>query len=66
MQLRVNASDIINSFRLSDNNRNSYATVRGRFEAYLVKRKNIAFDQVRFFQRRQEEVEPVASFVNDV
>ena len=43
-----------------------YATVRGRFEAYFVKKKNIVFDRVRFFQRRQEEGEPVASFVNDV
>ena len=44
------ADDIINSFRLSDDNQNLYAMVRGRFKAYLVKKRNIVFDRVMFFQ----------------
>ena len=58
--------DIIDSFRLSHDDQNSYATVRGRFEAYFMKKRNIDFDRVRFFQRRQEEGKPVASSVDDV
>ena len=38
------ADDIIDSFRSSDEDQNSYATVRGRFEAYFVKKRNIVFD----------------------
>ena len=47
--------DIINYFRLSDDNRNLYATVRDRFEAYLVKKRNIVFERLRVFQGRKEE-----------
>ena len=60
------ADDTIDSFKLSDDDQNSYATVRGRFEAYFVKKRKIVFDPVRFYQKRQKEGEPVASFVNDV
>ena len=60
------ADDIMDSLRLSDDNQNSYALVRGRFEAYFVKKRNINFERVRFFQRRQKEGEPVASFVDDI
>ena len=43
------ADDIIDSFRLPDDDRNSYTTVRGRFEAYFVRKRNIVFNSVRFF-----------------
>ena len=37
--------DIINSFRLSDDNRNLYAMIRDRFETYfMMKKRNIVFD----------------------
>ena len=58
--------DIIDSFRLSDDDRKSYATVRDKFEPYFMKKRNIVFDQVRFSQRRQEEGEPVATFVDGI
>ena len=32
------ADDVIDYFRLSDDDRNSYAKVRGRFEAYFMKK----------------------------
>ena len=60
------AEDILDSFRLSDDERKSYTTVRDKFEAYFVKKINIVFDRASFFQRRQEEGEPIASFVNDI
>ena len=60
------AEDILDSFRLSDDEQKSYATVRGKFESYFMKKRNIVFDRISFFQRRHEEGEPVASFVNDV
>ena len=60
------AEDILESFRLSDDEQKSYETVRTKFESYFVKKRNIVFDRISFFQRRQEEGEPVASFVNDV
>ena len=31
--------DIIDSFKLFDGNRKAYATVRGRFEVYFVRRE---------------------------
>ena len=60
------ADAIIDSFRLSDDDWNIYTMAKSRFEAYLVKKRNIIFDQVWFFQRRQEEGDPVAHFVDDV
>ena len=60
------AEDIVESFKLSGDEKKSYETVRGKFESYLVKKINILFDQISFFQRRQEEGESVASLVNDV
>ena len=64
--IREKADDIIDSFRLFDDDWNIYTMVRGRFEAYLMKKRNIVFDRVWFFQRRQEEGDPVAPFVDDV
>ena len=43
------ADDIIDSFRLSYNDQNSYVIVRGRFEAYFVKKRNIVFDRTMVF-----------------
>ena len=49
------AEDILDSFRLSDDERKSYAAVRGKFESYLMKKRNTDFDRISFFQGRQEE-----------
>ena len=59
------AEDILKSFRLSDTEQKLYKTVRGKFELFFVKKRTI-FDWISFFQRSQEEGEPVASFVNDI
>ena len=60
------AENFLESFRLSDDEQKLYETVRGKFESFFVKKRNIVVDRTSFFQRRQEEGEPVASFVNDV
>ena len=60
------AEDILQSFRLSDAEQKSYKTVRGKFQSYFTKKRNIIFDQISFFQRRQGEGEPVSSIVNDI
>ena len=49
------AKDILDSFRLSDDEQKSYTTIRVKFESYFVKKRNIIFDWISFFQRRQEE-----------
>ena len=40
--------DILKSFRLSDAEMKSYETVRGKFELFFVKKRNIhvVFDQI--------------------
>ena len=45
------AEDILNSFSLSVDEQKSYATVRDEFEAYLVKKRHIVFDQASFLQK---------------
>ena len=57
--------DILDSFRLSDDERKLYATARGKFESYLMNKRNILSDQISFYQRRQEKGGSVASFIND-
>ena len=41
----VETEDILDSFRLSDDDRTSYATVRDKFEAYFVKKRKIDSNQ---------------------
>ena len=58
--------DILDCFRLSNDRWKSYATVRGKFESYFMKKRSIVFDRISFFQKGQEEREPITLFVNDV
>ena len=37
------AEDILDSFRLSDDNQKSYATVKDKFESYFMQRRNIVW-----------------------
>ena len=43
------AEDILHFFRLSDDEWKSYATVRGKFESYFMKKRNMVFDRISFF-----------------
>ena len=45
--------DIQESFRLFDDEQKLCRTVRGKFESYFMKKRNIVFDRISFFQRKQ-------------
>ena len=50
------AEDTLDSFRLSDDERKSYSTVRDKFEVYLVKKRNIVLtEQVSFKEDEKRE-----------
>ena len=50
------AEDTLDSFRLSDDERKSYSTVRDKFEVHLVKKRNIVLtEQVSFKEDEKRE-----------
>ena len=60
------ADDILSSFNLSEEDRKKYETVRGKFESYFVKKKNVIFERAKFNRRKQEESETVDDFIHDL
>ena len=60
------ADDILRSFKLSEADRKKYTVVKGKFEAYFIKRRNVIFERAKFNKRKQEEGEPVDSFITDL
>ena len=59
------ADDILYSFGLSDDDRKKYYTVSYKSEAHFVKRRNY-LQMKKFNMRRQEEGEPVDSFITSL
>ena len=57
------ADDILRSFTLSDNDRKSYAIVKSKFDNHFIRRRNVIFERAKFNRRRQEESEPVETFI---
>lgn len=51
------ADDILLSFRLSEAEAEDYDTVKARFEAYFVKKKNVIYERAKFNLRHQNEDE---------
>jgi hypothetical protein len=49
------AEDILTSFNLKDDELKVYATVKGKFENYFVKRRNTIYERARFNRRSQGE-----------
>ena len=49
------AVDILDSFRLSDDEWKSYATVSDKFEVYFVKKRKIVFDRASFFSKKKRK-----------
>ena len=47
----------------SPKDRKNYETVKNKFDSYFVQRCNVIFERARFNRRRQEEGEPVESFI---
>jgi hypothetical protein len=40
--------------------------VKGRFEGYFVKRRNVIYEWAKFNMRRQQEGEPVNEFITSL
>ena len=57
------AEDILTSFRLSEADSTNYDTVKDRFQAHFVHRRNPIYERARFNKRIQEPGETVDSFV---
>ena len=57
------ADDILRSFRLEASESNKYDVVKAKFESHFVKRRNVIYERAKFNLRRQEEGEPVDSFI---
>ena len=60
------ADDILHSFHLSQEDAKKYNTVKEKFEAYFVKKRNVIYERARFNQRTQQPDEPVDSFITDL
>ena len=58
--------DILCSLDLSEDDKKVYNTVKGKFEQYFIKRRNVIFERTKFNQRRQKEGESVDSFITDL
>ena len=57
------ADDIFRSFKLSDEDAKKYSEVKSKFEEHFVKRRNVIFERARFNCRKQEQGEPVDTFI---
>ena len=57
------ADDILQFFRLTDEDSKKYKTVKEKFDSYFVKRHNTIFERARFNLRKQEQCESVDSFI---
>ncbi len=60
------SDDILQAFNLSAEDAKNYATVKGKFEAHFVKRRNTIYERAKFNQRTQAEGETVDSFITDL
>ena len=57
------ADDILHSFKLSEEDRKSYMTVKTKFDTHFVQRRNVIFERAKFNRQRQEEGESVETFI---
>ena len=57
------ADNILRSYKLSDDDVKKYDTVIGQFEEHFVKHRNTIFERAEFNNRRQEQDEPVDTFI---
>ena len=60
------ADDVMRSFKFDEGEVEDFETVKGKFEAFFVKRRNVIYERARFNLRKQEEGETVAAFFNDL
>ena len=57
------ADDILHSFRLSAADSKKYDSVKAKFDAHFVKRRNVIYELAKFNLRRQGDGESVDSFI---
>ena len=57
------ADDVLRSFTLLDKDRKSYGTVKAKFDAHFIQRRNVIFERAKFNRRRQGYDETVDSFI---
>ena len=60
------SEDILATFALSADESKKYTTVKAKFDAYFVKKRNIIYEWVKFNRRKQETGESVDSFITDL
>ena len=57
---------VITSFNLSQEEMNSYKTVKNQFEGHSIAKRNTIFERAKFNVRVQKEGEPVKNFIIDL
>ena len=60
------ADKILSSFGLSEEESGKYDTVKGRFEGYFVKQRNVIYERAKFNMRRQQKGESVDEFITSL
>ncbi|KAL1468664.1 hypothetical protein MTO96_041338 [Rhipicephalus appendiculatus] len=60
------AEDILASFKLTEEEKNSYNDVLWAFENHFVVRRNVVYERATFFRREQREGEGVEEFVTEL
>lgn len=60
------ADDIMASFGLNEADSKKFDTVKAKFEAHFVKKKNVVFERAKFNLRKQEDGEAVDSFITSL
>ena len=60
------ADDVLRSFRLSEEERKQYATVKQKFDNHFVKKRNVIYERAKFNMRKQESGESVDAFITDL
>jgi len=64
--LRENAEDVLDTTRISAEDKKKYAKVVEAFDAHFKVRKNIIFEHARFNNRYQLQGESVKQFITEV
>lgn len=58
--------DVFNNFKMSDEDKKKFNKVIDQFESYMNPKKNILYERFLFYNRSQEEAEPIDNFIQDV
>ena len=60
------AEDIVQSFKLTDDELKKYDTVKSKFESHFVRRRNVVYERAKFNRRVQQENETAEEFITEV